>query len=82
MPTENNDFMIKQMNLPQTELKPCPFCGGIARLYNQKVRGGYDYSYVICEACRIRTMQYEVSTEYCSRDKAINDWNRRVNNAK
>ena len=32
MPTENNDFMKKQMNLPQTELKPCPKCGEVPQI--------------------------------------------------
>lgn len=32
MPTENNDFMTKQMNLPQTELKPCPKCGEVPQI--------------------------------------------------
>ena len=63
------------------ELKPCPFCGGKAKLYNQKVIGGYDYSYVICDSCGIRTLKYEVSTEYCAKDKATEDWNRRTENA-
>ena len=63
------------------ELKPCPFCGGEAKLVNQKVMGGYDYSFVRCKKCDIGTQKYEVSTEYCSSDKAISTWNRRVDNA-
>lgn len=62
------------------EMKPCPFCGGKAKLNIQKVTGGYDYAYVICTGCRISTMQYEASAEYCAKDKAIEDWNRRADN--
>ena len=62
------------------ELKPCPFCGRLAKIHNCKVYGGYDYSYVECSKCHIRTKQYEVSTEYSSSEKATNDWNRRVDN--
>ena len=32
MSTKNNDFMTKQMNLPQTELKPCPKCGEVPKI--------------------------------------------------
>ena len=62
------------------ELKPCPFCGGKAKLYSQKVAGGYDYSYVFCESCKIGTKKYEVSPEYCANDKATEAWNRRADN--
>ena len=63
------------------ELKPCPFCGGEAKLYNQKVVGGYDYSYVQCKKCHIQTACYDISTDYCSSEMATEDWNRRADNA-
>lgn len=61
-------------------IKPCPFCGGEAVLSNNKVVGGYDYSFVQCKKCGIHTKDYRVSTDYCSSERAINDWNRRVEN--
>lgn len=62
------------------DLKPCPFCGSEAKLYIQKVIGGYDYAYVICPSCKISTAKYDASTQYCAKDKAIDDWNKREAN--
>lgn len=51
------------------ELKPCPFCGGEA-----KIHVGYDHSYVRCEnqECLVKTRRYD------SIEKATDAWNRRV----
>ena len=51
----------------QTELKPCPFCGGEAKL------GWYrDFYYIRCKNCGIRTL-----VEFTMR-RAIEAWNRRA----
>ena len=70
------------------ELKPCPFCGGIAELH--------EYSndfFVKCTCCGIMTREYakcdfcekmKCVTSDCSesldeaRERAIKDWNRRT----
>ena len=62
------------------KLKPCPFCGGQAKLFNTRVQGGYDYSYVQCLKCSIHTAKYDVSVNYCSSEKATEAWNRRADN--
>lgn len=55
------------------ELKPCPFCGGIA--YIQK--HSYRYAYWIkCYDCGVETEAYGFE------DEAIKVWNRRVNENK
>ena len=50
-----------------TELKPCPFCGGEAEVYAQAFN---KYS-VICSNC------YCVKGSYGTKEKAIEEWNRR-----
>lgn len=51
----------------QPELKPCPFCGGKARMYD------YLASY------SIECMDCQASIEYKTDVKVIYAWNRRVN---
>ena len=60
------------------ELKPCPFCGGAARLreyrtFNERIHGLATRYYVQCEVCRIEvpTLGYE------SDDEVVKAWNRR-----
>lgn len=58
-----------------TELKPCPFCGGKAKLHNEVfAEFCVKVFYVQCTNCGVRTMK-DGFTEY-----AVKDWNRRVNN--
>ncbi len=53
------------------ELKPCPFCGGEARLYVKALNG----SFVMCKTCHASTDDYPGK----SGDKtAIDMWNTRV----
>lgn len=48
------------------ELKPCPFCGGKAKLEHD-----VHYSYVRCMECHARTRDIAVASYHCSDDKAI-----------
>lgn len=59
------------------ELKPCPFCGGKAKL--EAFRHGakqHDYASVHCEACGAY-IKHEIDVEYSAVDRCVNEWNRR-----
>ena len=55
-----------------TELKPCPFCGGKARLHEIASTYHVLWRYVMCDNCLTSNDNY--STE----EEAIAAWNRRV----
>ena len=56
---------LKEANTP--DLKPCPFCGGKAELFNS-----YDgYHCVQCTVCYCSTLNFR------KEQTAINFWNRR-----
>lgn len=54
-----------------SELKPCPFCGGRAKIEKIQVTGNYRVS---CEKCPVTVGRYW----YFEESKAIEAWNRRV----
>ena len=57
------------------ELKPCPFCGGKAKIVVSTDYRDRHLRYVTCEQCR-------VSTDFFLNDKAAAEaWNRRVSDA-
>ena len=58
-----------------SELKPCPFCGGEAKLEHL-----IKSSIVYCKCCRASTRAMEFSPEYASDEKAIEAWNNRAEN--
>lgn len=62
--------------LTMVDLKPCPFCGGKARLF---VNGGVR---VICSKCYVGTMILTDNMEYESNavETVIEAWNRRASN--
>ena len=57
------------------ELKPCPFCGGVAHMvcfeFNDEYGEPYDTYSAECCVCGI-------STAFMSRENAEEAWNRRV----
>ena len=55
--------------MKETELKPCPFCGGKARLYD----GHMDAYGVVCEKCGVKLYGRSSS------GAAKRAWNRRSN---
>ena len=59
------------------ELKPCPFCGGKALLSHD--HAGIGASYIRCEKCGLESIRFLKSFEIASDDKAVEFWNRRVN---
>lgn len=83
--------MVRRM--PNIEIKPCPFCGGVATL--SKVTNGFMHDPVTitnayrvgCEQCHIYTKSYEskiwqdkygvVQIEANGAMDAIDAWNRR-----
>ena len=58
------------------ELKPCPFCGGEAKLEHLSKS-----SIVYCNGCMASTKSINFSPIYLSDEKAIEAWNRRAEDA-
>ena len=58
------------------ELKPCPFCGGKAKL--RIIRSGEDSenTFVECKDCFARINGYEGA--FGMPDEAISEWNHRI----
>lgn len=66
-----------------TDLKPCPFCGGEARIYKQ-MRSDPPCHYMvylaICDMCGCRTKDYTCDGYYgetFEQKDVIESWNRR-----
>lgn len=60
------------------KLKPCPFCGGEARV-NERYRGGTanrKMYWISCSACGI-SQQHDNTSGYRYQSKAIDRWNTR-----
>lgn len=64
------------------ELKPCPFCGG-TEIVIQSISGIFPrssyqrtYKYIQCRSC------FAMTADYATKPKAIEAWNRRVDNGR
>ena len=61
--------------MPEGELKPCPFCGGKARAdYVDLVQQREIHWYVYCTSCHTKTERF---TDKDSYENAIAAWNKR-----
>ena len=66
------------------ELKPCPFCGGEAELFESNISRSVEYSvYIGCPTCggQTTTTSAVPATQYTvdsTRQTVISRWNRRV----
>lgn len=60
--------------VPELELKPCPFCGGKAKLksYESKELPLFILYWVTCSKCFVKT-----TSKLYSEVEAINKWNMR-----
>ena len=71
-----------------TELKPCPFCGGTNVIVEEDDRllNGHKFWYIVHgmyqEKCPLVNMfnAWYSSAKFTTREKAIEAWNRRVDN--
>lgn len=61
------------------KLKPCPFCGGEARILHNYAGG--EWSYAECKVCRCSTEKFMKSFAVASDEQAIEAWNRRITDA-
>lgn len=63
--------------MKQTELKPCPFCGGKAEMQITKhCPSGFDYT----PRCQNTSCCGRLQKKYTVRETAVYMWNRRANN--
>lgn len=65
-----------------SKLKPCPFCGGEAKIrgyrtFTERVHGIVDKYYIECKACHIET---PISKNSEHIDDVLEYWNRRTTN--
>lgn len=60
------------------KIKPCPFCGGEARLlHGSEGLTGTRTSFVKCGECGCRTSAFAVDARYSSDERVIEIWNKR-----
>ena len=63
--------------MPETKLKPCPFCGGKAYIHDAICDdGAYLFTFVQCHTCKANIEGFS------SKEKAIEAWNRRTENGR
>lgn len=64
------------------ELKPCPFCGGEAKVDCAPRSYGTVVVYAFCKECGAQSEEFCARYDICAKDEAINAWNRRWNDGR
>lgn len=66
------------------KLKPCPFCGSVARYVTTRIPDGqcsYPVGYVECQVCGARTGMYNIESYYgitpYKKEEICKRWNKR-----
>lgn len=59
----------------ENELKPCPFCGGVAEYLDGIELFGEVY--IECKVCGV-LMRHEITDDTIAKDEAYKKWNRRI----
>lgn len=67
------------MGNEQLTLKPCPFCGGKAKMHTGRAAEDAEYAQVTCGGCSTSTDFFEDA--YAPTDDAAYAWNRRAVNS-
>lgn len=74
----------EEINRLNNTLKPCPFCGGKARIYDATRPDGYcNYTvkFVQCTQCHAKTEERTCDRyygDYCTDEEITELWNRRA----
>ena len=65
--------------MKKTDLKPCPFCGGVAEMQVTKhTPSGFDYT----PRCKNTSCCGRLLKKYSTKEAAIAMWNRRADNGR
>ena len=65
----------------QSELKPCPFCGGDAEYHSDKGPTGEVYGWVGCNQCDAMSVHCDVRSMQPEETHPIDAWNTRASDA-
>lgn len=57
------------------KLKPCPFCGGAASVYEHE-----NFVFIRCQICDCGTPSISANINYCASECVADMWNRRADN--
>ena len=64
---------LREKTKKKSKIKPCPFCGGEAHIYQDEA-GGHYLTEVICNDCKVGLERWGKT----SKEQAVEAWNRRT----